>query len=163
MGERRGFGESFQMYVDEIDCHEDQRDYERITEIVQQRWDSIAEANAELAEQLDEASFDPVGHIENLVTEFQSTYEHSENIDPLDAFDIAYYLLALLVEQGAEWPANVRLAVQRVLGSFVTENIGAMNLSQQGAMRYIADIEHKALHPKETELVGKMTQSTTGQ
>ena len=99
--------------------------------LVAQRWDAINESLQEFREREVEESLDPKRFLTEVTEEWERKHARSEQFDVTSPFDRASFLLALLIEKGAEWSAQKRAAVRRMTVGFVQQSVGAMTIRQQ--------------------------------
>jgi len=99
--------------------------------LVAQRWDAINKSLQEFHEREAEESLDPKRFLTEVTEEWEKKHARSEQFDVTSPFDRASFLLALLIEKGAEWSAQKRAAVRRMTVGFVQQSVGAMTVQQQ--------------------------------
>lgn len=84
-----------------------------IKELVAQRWEAINKDIDTFREREADEALDPTGFMAEATEAWEKKHAGSEHVDTMSPLDRAEFLLALLVEQGAEWSAQKRTAVRR--------------------------------------------------
>lgn len=124
-----------------------------IERIVAQRWETLNEQLSEFEEAQAEDVLNPKRFMEEEVEAWEAQHEESETIDIMSPFERVRFLLALLIEQGAEWPTQKRAAVRRALYGFTEQSFGAMQLTDQQTLNrtILASSQDKIGRPKPNE------------
>lgn len=99
----------------------EERGTEYLAEWVEARWESFQESWVEFREVQAEDAENPIAFIESTIESWTVRHQESEYVDVESALDRSLYLLALLVETGAEWPADKRNAVRQFLLGFICD------------------------------------------
>lgn len=99
--------------------------------LVGQRWEAINKSLQEFHEREADESLDPKRFLTEVTEEWERKHAGSEQFDVTSPFDRASFLLALLIEKGAEWSAQKRAAVRRMTVGFIQQSVGAMTIGQQ--------------------------------
>lgn len=139
-------------------------------ELVAKRWEAINQQLEGFVEKQERDALVPDKFVEEVTSEWKERHAEKEhNVDAYSPFERVKFLLALLVEQGAEWPPNKLAAVRRILIDFATQTLGAMHPREQEILNITLladpDLLAKIGSPRknEPELIKRWIEETIGQ
>jgi len=102
-----------------------------LEQLIAQRWAELNRSLKDFHEREAEESLDPKRFLTEVTEDWERKHARSEQFDTASPFDRSSYLLALLIEKGAEWSAQKRAAVRRMTVGFIQQSVGAMTIRQQ--------------------------------
>lgn len=161
--------EGFSSSIPEIKVEKVTAEPTPIERLVSQRWETINKSLEGFEEREPEDSFNPERFMAETTEAWEARHGTSEqHVDTTSPFDRANFLLGLLIEKGAEWSAQKRVAVRRATVGFIDQSVGAMTILQQEVFRNTVLSDRSVLdeigRPKEGEqkLVTQWLQDTVG-
>lgn len=152
----------------EINAERQPKALSPLEQLIAQRWAIINEGLKDFQERESEEALNPERFMTEIMEAWERRHQGSENLDVMSPFERVELLLALLVEQGADWPAQKRAAVRRVVYGFAQEAVGTMPVRHQKILRATIlsnpAIEQEIGKPKddERELIDLWMQDTVG-
>lgn len=140
-----------------------------VEKLIANRWETINSSLESFKEKEAEDSLNPERFMVEVTEDWEKRHGSSEHtIDTMSPFDRANFLLALLVEKGAEWSSQKRAVVRRATVGFIQQSIGSMTIQQQEVYNNTVLSDKDSLakigKPKEGEqkLITQWLQDTVG-